>query len=72
MKFLKQKYTKTENLMLINMLYNKKRNKKEDDSIDIIYKDLSTGKKYLEHIKNPPMEICNAFRPSRSIQNDNK
>ena len=57
MKFLKQKYTKTENLMLINMLYNKKRNKKEDDSIDIIYKDLSTGKKYLEHIKNPPMEI---------------
>lgn len=57
MKFLKQKFTKTEDLMLVNMIYNKKRNKNEEDSIDIIYKDLSTGKKYLEHIKNPPMEI---------------
>ena len=56
MKFLKQKFTKTEDLMLVNMLYNK-RNKNEEDSIDIIYKDISTGKKYLEHIKNPPMEI---------------
>ena len=57
MKFLKQKFTKTEDLMLVNMIYNKKKNKNEEDSIDIIYKDLSTGKKYLEHIKNPPMEI---------------
>lgn len=58
MKYLKQKYTRTEDLMLINILYNKPSKVNNfTDSIDVIYKDLSTGKKYLEHIINPPMEI---------------
>lgn len=58
MKYLEQKFTKTENLMLINIIYNKpSKNNDFIDSIDVIYKDISTGKKYLEHIENPPMEI---------------
>lgn len=58
MKFLNQKHTRTENLMLINMIYNRgNKATNYEDSMDIIYKDTTTGEKYLEHITNPPMEI---------------
>lgn len=58
MKFLKQKHTKTEDLMLVNVLYNYASPETEwKDSIDIIYKDLSNGMKYVEHIEEPEMDI---------------
>lgn len=58
MKFLKQSYTRTEDLMLINIIYNNASPQTNwNDSIDIIYKDIYTGEKYVENIVNPNMEI---------------
>lgn len=58
MRFLKQKNTRTEDLMLINIIYNYPMKETDwSDSIDVIYKDLSTGEKVLEHIMNPEMEV---------------
>lgn len=58
MKFLKQKETRTEDLMLLNMFYSYGSPETGwQDSIDVVYKDLSTGKKHLEHIVEPKMEI---------------
>lgn len=46
------------NLMLINIIYhNSNKNNDYVDSIDIIYKDLKTGEKYLKHIENPEIDI---------------
>lgn len=58
MKFLQQKNTRTEDLMLVNIIYNYPMKETEwKDSIDVIYKDLSTGEKVLEHIVEPGMDI---------------
>lgn len=58
MKFLQQKNTRTEDLMLVNIIYNYPMKETEwKDSIDVIYKDLSTGEKVLEHIMEPGMDI---------------
>lgn len=58
MEFLKLKETRKEDIMLINMIYNQPSPQNEwNDSMDIIYKDLSTDKKYLETIVNPTMDV---------------
>lgn len=58
MEFLNLKETRKEDLMLINILYNQPSPQTNwTDSLDIIYKDLSTGEKYLESILNPTMDI---------------
>lgn len=58
MEFLKLKETKKDDVMLINVIYNQPSPQNEwNDSIDIIYKDLSDNKKYLETIKNPTMDV---------------
>lgn len=58
MKFLQQKHTRKEDLMLVNVIYNYASPETEwKDSIDIIYKDLNTEMKYLEHIVEPGMDI---------------
>lgn len=46
------------NLMLINTLYHRASKENDyNDYIDIIYKDLDTGEKYVKTIENPKMEI---------------
>ena len=58
MEFLKLKESRKEDIMLINMIYNQPSPQNEwNDSMDIIYKDLSTDKKYLETIVNPTMDV---------------
>ena len=46
----------TKHLMLCDVLYHRYR-KGENDMIDIIYKDLETGNKYIESIESPNIEI---------------
>jgi hypothetical protein len=47
------------NLMLLNTYYDQGTpdNNTPDDVLDIIYKDMDTGKKYVETIRNPKIEI---------------
>lgn len=47
-----------ENLMLLNVIYHKPtRESNWNDSIDIVYRDLTENKKKLKHITNPTMDI---------------
>ena len=58
MEFLKLKESRKDDIMLINVIYHQPSpNTNWNDSIDIIYKDLTTGEKYLESIDNPNMEV---------------
>ena len=58
MEFLQLKETRKEDIMLINIIYNQPSAQTNwVDSLDIIYKDLSTDKKYLETIVNPTMDV---------------
>ena len=58
MKFLSRALDNS-NLMLIKTYYNpgSKDYNEPDDVLDIIYKDIDTGKKYVETIPNPKVEI---------------
>ena len=49
----------SSNLMILNTYYNQGTpdNVTPDDVLDIIYKDMDTGKKYVETIRNPKIEI---------------
>lgn len=58
MEFLQLKETKKDSVMLLNIIYNQPSPQTNwMDSLDIIYKDLDTGKKHLETIINPNMQI---------------
>ena len=58
MEFLQLKDSRRDNIMLNNIIYNQPSAQTNwVDSIDIIYKDLSTDKKYLETIINPTMDV---------------
>lgn len=58
MEFLQLKNTKKEDVMLLNVIYNQPTAQTNwIDSLDIIYKDLATGEKYLETIVSPQMDI---------------
>ncbi len=58
MEFLKLKETRKEDLMLVNVIYNQPGPQTDwNDSIDIIYKDLSNNEKILETIINPTMDV---------------
>ena len=58
MEFLQLKETRKEDSMLLNIIYNQPSAQTNwTDSIDVIYKDLSTGKKHLETIINPNMDV---------------
>lgn len=58
MEFLKLKESKKDDIMLINVIYNQPSPQTNwTDTIDVIYKDLTTGKKYLETIVNPTMDV---------------
>lgn len=58
MEFLQLKETRKEDIMLLNIIYNQPSAQTNwTDSIDVIYKDLSTGKKHLETIINPNMDV---------------
>ncbi len=47
-----------KNIMPLNIYYNPgDYGKNDDDVIDIIYKDMDTGKKYVQSINNPKVEI---------------
>lgn len=47
-----------KNIMPINIYYNRGTyEKNDDDFIDIIYKDMDTGKKHVQVIENPKVEI---------------
>lgn len=58
MKFL-QSNMEGKNLMFLNIYYDKGNYdwSNPDDVLDIIYKDIDTGKQYVETIKNPLIEI---------------
>ena len=58
MEFLQLKETNRDDVMLINVIYNQPSAQTNwVDSIDVIYKDLRTGKKHLETILNPTMDV---------------
>ena len=58
MEFLKLKHSKKDDIMLINIIYNQPSpDTNWTDTIDVIYKDLSTGEKHLETIVNPNMDV---------------
>ena len=58
MEFLKLKETNRDDIMLINIIYNQPSAQTNwTDTIDVIYKDLATGEKYLETIINPTMDV---------------
>ena len=58
MKFLQLKNTNVDDIMLVNIIYNQGSEQSGwADSIDVIYKDLSTGEKYLETVLNPTMDV---------------
>lgn len=58
MEFLKLKESKKDDIMLINIIYNQPSAQTNwVDTIDVIYKDLTTGKKHLETIINPTMDV---------------
>jgi len=58
MEFLQLKETRREDVMLLNVIYNQPSAQTNwIDSLDIIYKDLATDKKYLETIVNPTMDV---------------
>jgi DNA polymerase elongation subunit (family B) len=58
MEFLQLKESRRDNIMLNNIIYNQPSAQTNwVDSIDIIYKDLSDDKKYLETIINPTMDV---------------
>ena len=58
MEFLQLKETRKDDIMLINVIYNQPSAQTNwVDSIDVIYKDLSNNKKYLETIINPTMDV---------------
>ena len=58
MEFLKLKETNRDDIMLINVIYNQPTAQTNwTDTIDVIYKDLSTGEKHLETIINPTMDV---------------
>ena len=58
MEFLKLKETNRDDIMLINVIYNQPSAQTNwTDTVDIIYKDLSTGEKHLETIINPTMDV---------------
>lgn len=58
MEFLQLKETNRDSVMLLNVIYNQPSPQTNwMDSLDIIYKDLDTGKKHLETIVNPEMEV---------------
>lgn len=57
MKFLRGDFT-GRHVMLLNIYYNRgSYNSTNDDVLDIIYKDMDTGKKYVETIVNPKIEV---------------
>ena len=58
MEFLQLKESRRDDIMLTNIIYNQpSAHTNWVDSIDIIYKDLSTNIKYLETIINPTMDV---------------
>ena len=58
MEFLKLKETNRDDIMLINVIYNQPSAQTNwTDTVDVVYKDLSTGEKYLETIINPTMDV---------------
>ena len=58
MEFLKLKESRKDDIMLINIIYNQPSAQTNwVDTIDVIYKDLTSGKKYLETIINPTMDV---------------
>ena len=62
MKFLKNKVDE-KNIMLTNMIYHRpSKDQNWNDSLDIVYKNVKTEKKYVEHITNPEM-ICYLVKP---------
>ena len=61
-------------IMPLNIYYNRGDYNKyiSDDSIDIVFKDMDTGKKYVQTIKNPDIEIWitkNEYRNYSHIRN---
>lgn len=57
MKFLQGDFT-NKNIMPLNIYYSEgSRTQWHDDFIDIVFKDMDTGKKYVETILNPEMEV---------------
>lgn len=57
MKFLRGDFT-GRNVMLLNIYYDRgSYNSTNDDVLDVIYKDMDTGKKYVETIVNPKIEV---------------
>ena len=62
MKFLKNKVDE-KNIMLTNMIYHRpSKDQNWNDSLDVVYKNVKTEKKYVEHITNPEM-ICYLVKP---------
>jgi DNA polymerase elongation subunit (family B) len=58
MEFLQLKESRRDDIMLINVIYNQPSAQTNwVDSIDFIYKDLSTDTKHLESIINPTMDV---------------
>ena len=58
MEFLQLKESRKDDIMLTNIIYNQPSAQTNwVDSIDVIYKDLSTNIKYLETIINPTMDV---------------
>lgn len=57
MRFLSKALDKS-NLMMINVYYDKgSRDSTNDDRLDFVYKDIDTGKTYVETIYNPMIEV---------------
>mgnify|MGYP003291403807 CR=1 FL=1 len=58
MEFLQLKETRRDDIMLLNIIYNQPSPQTNwVDSIDVVYKDLSTDEKHLETILNPTMDV---------------
>lgn len=56
MKFLKN--WDGRDIMPINFIYHEGEKYKPDDSLDVIYKDMTTGRKHVETIQNPKIEVA--------------
>ena len=57
MKFLRGITSKESHLMLLNIMYFDNHDYKNSDVLTIIFKDIDTGKKYVENITDPEIDI---------------
>lgn len=57
MKFLRGITSKESHLMLLNIMYFDDHDYKKSDVLTIIFKDIDTGKKYVENITDPEIDI---------------